>query len=62
MSSDGCRNQNHSKMNVAVRYCSGCGNIVNKNIPEKKCSTESHARRRKDRNQFCTDCGKNLAS
>jgi len=56
-----CLNMNHSKMNVLVRNCSMCGEIVNKAITKRICQNEEHFRRRKERNRFCTDCGKSLA-
>lgn len=52
-----CMNMNHSKMNVLVRHCPMCGDFVNKAIAKKKCQNDEHIRRRKERSQFCTDCG-----
>ncbi len=57
-----CSNMNHSKMNVMVRNCSMCGEIVNKLIPKKVCQETEHSKRRKERNSYCTDCGKSLTS
>jgi len=37
-----------------------CGDVVNRNIPIKNCSEEEHAKKRKDRNKYCIDCGKQL--
>lgn len=55
-----CRNLNHSKMNVSVRNCSMCGEVVNKAYVKKRCSDHVHASRRKERNHYCVDCGLNL--
>ena len=55
-----CRNQNHSKMNISVRHCSSCGEVVNQKVKSGGCSTESHNKSRKLRDLFCVDCGKNL--
>lgn len=56
-----CPNMNHSKINVQVRYCSMCGEVVNNQVIKKTCSSEKHAKSRKDRNCFCIDCGEKLA-
>ena len=56
-----CQNMNHSKMNVQVRHCSMCGDVVNKNISKKYCVDGEHFRRRKERNRYCVDCGKLLS-
>lgn len=55
-----CRNWNHGRANVPVRFCSMCGEVVNKNIPVKKCSVEAHARRRRNYNKYCVDCSEQL--
>lgn len=55
-----CRNLNHSKMNVSVRFCSACGEIVNRNVQQKSCDSELHSKRRKSRDGYCVDCGKDL--
>ncbi len=55
-----CANNNHSRMNVPVKFCPDCGEVVGKNISVKTCGSDSHNRRRKDRNKFCVDCGKSL--
>ncbi len=55
-----CPNYNHSRANATVRTCPMCGEVVNRNIPEKNCSEEEHAKRRKDRSKYCIDCGKQL--
>ena len=60
MSDGRCTNQNHSKMNVSVRYCAACGEIVNKNIPKSSCNNVEHAKNRKDGNHYCINCGDDL--
>ena len=55
-----CRNLTHTKMNVAVRFCPSCGEIVNRNLPSRPCNDSMHSKRLKDRNNFCVDCGKSL--
>ena len=55
-----CPNFNHFKSNVAVRYCCDCGEVVNDDMPKKKCAEESHSKRRRDRSHFCVDCGEDL--
>jgi len=55
-----CSNRNHSRSNAPVRYCPQCGEVVNGNVPDKKCSEEEHATRRRERNKFCVDCGAQL--
>lgn len=61
MDSDRCMNNNHSRSNVPVRFCPDCGEVVGKSVAVKTCSSETHARRRKDRNKYCVDCGGTLA-
>jgi hypothetical protein len=55
-----CPNFNHSRVNAPVRACPMCGEMVNGNIPIKDCSEEEHAKKLKDRNKYCIDCGKQL--
>ncbi|MHC4270645.1 MAG: hypothetical protein ACYSTS_19615 [Planctomycetota bacterium] len=55
-----CLNFNHGRVNAPVRVCPMCSKVVNSNIPIKNCSEEEHAKRRKDRNKYCIDCGKQL--
>jgi rRNA maturation protein Nop10 len=55
-----CPNRNHSRSNAPVRCCPQCGEAVNGNIPPKECSEELHAKRRRERNKFCVDCGTQL--
>lgn len=55
-----CKNLNHSKMNVSIRFCPACGEVVNEQIQGRTCSREDHAKRRKERDNFCIDCGKKV--
>ena len=55
-----CPNFNHGRLNVPVRHCPACGDVVNKNIAPEKCSKEKHAKSRRSRDKFCVDCGKQL--
>ncbi len=55
-----CPNYNHSRRNVPVRGCPMCGEVVNAGIPIRKCSEEEHARKRRARDKYCVDCGKQL--
>lgn len=52
-----CPNMNHTKINVQVRFCSMCGEVVNSRVLKKTCSDEKHVKSRRDRNRFCIDCG-----
>ena len=47
-------------MNVPVRYCSMCGEVVNESIPEKVCSEDTHAISRRKGTKYCVDCGMQL--
>ena len=60
MAEERCMNQNHSKMNVTVRFCIECGKVVNKAIPTRSCSNSEHAKSRKEGNHYCINCGKDL--
>lgn len=55
-----CPNLNHGRTNPPVRYCSQCGTVVNGNLIAEKCSEEEHARKRRNRNKYCVDCGEQL--
>ncbi len=55
-----CPNYNHSRANAPVHFCPMCGDVVNRNIPIKDCSEEEHAKERKERNNYCVDCGNQL--
>jgi hypothetical protein len=56
-----CQNMNHGRTNAPVRHCPMCGEIVNRAI-RSNCDEAKHAVRRKERNQFCCDCGKKLSA
>jgi rRNA maturation protein Nop10 len=55
-----CPNDNHGRAIVTVRFCPNCGEIVNGNLPARKCSEEEHAMRRRARYTYCVDCGERL--
>lgn len=55
-----CPNLNHRRSNAPVRFCPTCGEVVNENIPIKKCPEEKHAKSRLERNKYCLDCGEQL--
>jgi len=55
-----CRNWNHSHPNAPVRGCPMCGEVVNRNIPARKCSEEEHAKARREGNKYCVNCGEQL--
>ena len=55
-----CRNFNHGHANAPMRFCSMCGEVVNKNIAAAACSEEKHAKKRRERNKYCGDCGEQL--
>lgn len=56
---DRCRNMNHSRPSAPVRFCPNCGELVNKDL-HPNCDEQKHAKLRKERSQFCSDCGKAL--
>jgi hypothetical protein len=37
-----------------------CGEMVNENIPTKKCSEEKHAKSRRERYKYCVDCAEQI--
>ena len=55
-----CPNYNHGRTNAPVRTCAMCGEVVNAEIPVKHCNEEHHARRRRNQDIFCSDCGERL--
>jgi hypothetical protein len=55
-----CRNMNHGKVNPPVNFCPNCGEKF-KTSTVGRCDEEKHRARRKDRNLFCHDCGKELS-
>ena len=60
MAKNGCRNFNHGRRDPPVRVCPMCGEVVNSRIPVKHCGEQDHAKKRKNRNTYCTDCGERL--
>jgi hypothetical protein len=57
-----CPNFNHGRPNAPVRFCPVCGEVVNKDIPIRECNVESHTTRRRERSNYCVDCGEQLIS
>lgn len=55
-----CPNLNHGRRNAPVRFCPTCGDLVSENIPTRKCTEEEHAKSRRERNKYCSDCGEQL--
>lgn len=60
MQKNRCPNTNHSRTNAPVRCCPMCGDVVNGNVPTKKCSVGEHAKSRRDQSKYCVDCGEQL--
>ena len=60
MRSERCPNFNHSRRNPPVRGCPMCGEVVNATIRPKHCGEAEHAKRRRNGDLFCTDCGERL--
>lgn len=60
MSALRCINFNHRRANSPVRICPMCGEMLNRLIPEKACTIESHQEKRKAQNTYCCDCGEYL--
>ena len=55
-----CPNFNHGRVNAPVRFCPLCNEVVNKDIPIKKCTKEEHEIGRRDKKRYCVNCGKRL--
>lgn len=55
-----CPNMNHSRTRVTVRFCPRCGEVVNAKVPMRVCGEAEHAKRRREQNEFCVDCGGQL--
>jgi hypothetical protein len=55
-----CRNDNHGRAVVTVRFCPNCGVVVNESILARACTVVKHARLRRVRNIYCVDCGQKL--
>lgn len=60
MHRDRCPNLNHGRMNPPVRFCPTCSKEVNSGIVLPACSEQDHAQRRRERNRYCVNCGKQL--
>ncbi len=50
---------NHSRSNAPIKFCPSCGEKVGA-VYTIKCDEQKHSIRRKDRDQFCVDCGLSL--
>lgn len=50
---------NHGRTNVSIRFCPNCGEELNPTL-KSRCDNAKHAQLLKNRNAFCTDCGKKL--
>ena len=55
-----CGNMNHGRQDAPVAFCPDCGEVVNHEIPPKRCSEDSHAKRRRAIRHYCVDCGEQL--
>ena len=55
-----CPNFNHGRENAPVRFCPECGEVVNEDIPIRKCNKEEHAKSRRERDPYCVNCGEQL--
>ncbi len=56
-----CPKFNHRRTIVPVRFCAQCGEVVNGEIPIRQCDEEEHAIKRRNRQQYCGECGEPLA-
>jgi hypothetical protein len=54
-----CPNMNHGRTNPPIRFCPLCGEMVNRAVT-RTCDKTAHLSRRKNRDQYCVDCGKKL--
>jgi hypothetical protein len=55
-----CPNMNHGRFNPPVRFCPDCSQVVNTRIVILACGEEKHAKQRRERSTFCSDCGERL--
>jgi len=55
-----CENMNHRRRGAPVAHCPQCGQVVNRDIPRRDCSTEQHALSRRRGSVYCVDCGTQL--
>ncbi|MDP6178538.1 MAG: hypothetical protein QGG48_01455 [Desulfatiglandales bacterium] len=53
-----CSNFNHERENARVHFCPDCGEVLNEEIPIKKCKKKEHAISRRERDEYCVNCGK----
>lgn len=60
MRATSCPNRNHCHDKAPVRFCPNCGEVVNARIPVNHGCQQDHARRRRDQEKFCVDCGEQL--
>lgn len=56
-----CPNFNHNRSHITINYCPQCGGKFH-SAQMGSCDEEKHRVRRKERHNFCIDCGKNLKS
>jgi len=54
-----CDNVNHTVHDVKIKYCSDCGQQFSA-LRSVSCDDIKHARKRKEKDAFCCDCGKKL--
>jgi len=55
-----CPNFNHGRRDAPVRACPMCGEVVNPQVPVRRCTDAEHADKRKNGDAFCVDCGAGL--
>ncbi len=56
-----CDNMNHRRSDAPMRYCIACGEIVNPKISHlQHCTEQTHAKKRREQNKYCSDCGEQL--
>lgn len=55
-----CRNLNHGRSNISINYCPECGERFD-NQKVMVCGSQKHTGYRKQRFNFCIDCGNKLA-
>ena len=57
-----CENLNHRRTNASVAYCPACGALVNpqRATSAAACTPAQHDHSRRQQNQHCVDCGKQL--
>ncbi len=52
-----CPNYNHEREDAPVRFCPDCGEMLNEDIPMRKCKNKEHAISRRERDKYCVNCG-----